>query len=148
MSQGEIRVSLTQQSDYQFLIDFGAGLPQLLADEPAPLGHDQGPAPSHMLVSAAANCLAASLLFSLRKVKQAPEPIRAEAVGRIERNAGGRLRMSTIEVTLHLGRKAAEMDHLQRVLDTFEEFCTVSQSIKTGVDVQVAVHDADGVKIK
>jgi organic hydroperoxide reductase OsmC/OhrA len=34
------------------------------------------------------------------------------------------------------------------VLDTFEEFCTVSQSIKTGVDVQVAVHDADGVKIK
>ena len=69
-------------------------------------------------------------------------------MGRIERNAGGRLRMSTIEVTLHLGRKAAEMDHLQRVLDTFEEFCTVSQSIKTGVDVQVAVHDADGVKIK
>ena len=51
-------------------------------------------------------------------------------------------------ITLHLGRKAAEMDHLQRVLDTFEEFCTVSQSIKTGVDVQVAVHDADGVKIK
>ena len=82
------------------------------------------------------------------QIQASPEPIRAEAVGRIERNAGGRLRMSTIEVTLHLGRKAAEMDHLQRVLDTFEEFCTVSQSIKTGVDVQVAVHDADGVKIK
>lgn len=148
MSQGEIRISLTQQSDYQFLIDFGAGLPQLLADEPAPLGHDQGPAPSHMLVSAAANCLAASLLFSLRKFRQAPEPIRAEAVGHIERNAAGRLRMSTIDVTLHLGRKAADLQHLPRVLETFEEFCTVSQSIRTGVEVNVTVHDADGVRVK
>ena len=84
-----------------------------------------------MLVSAAANCGRQPVVFTAQ-IQASPEPIRAEAVGRIERNAGGRLRMSTIEVTLHLGRKAAEMDHLQRVLDTFEEFCTVSQSIKTG----------------
>lgn len=39
MSQGEIRITLTQQADYQFLIDFGPNLPSLLADEPEPLGH-------------------------------------------------------------------------------------------------------------
>lgn len=148
MSQGEIRITLTQQADYQFLIDFGPDLPGLLADEPEPLGHGLGPAPSHLLVSAAANCLAASLLFSLRKFKQNPDPIRAEASGVIERNEAGRLRMRTINVTLQLGRKAVEMEHLQRVLDTFESFCTVSQSIQSGVQVNVVVEDADGVRVK
>jgi len=33
-----VRTTVTQQSNYQFLLDFGTALPQLLADEPAPLG--------------------------------------------------------------------------------------------------------------
>jgi len=40
------------------------------------------------------------------------------------------------------------MDHLQRVLDTFEQFCTVSQSIQSGVKVNVSVQDTEGKMLK
>ena len=33
-----VSITVTQQSNYQFLLDFGTALPQLLADEPTPLG--------------------------------------------------------------------------------------------------------------
>ena len=72
-------VTITRQSGYQFLVDFGETLPQLLADEPAPLGQGTGPAPDHMLLAAVANCLSASLLFSLQKFKQDPGTLVATA---------------------------------------------------------------------
>ena len=45
-------VTITRQSGYQFLVDFGAAIPQLLADEPAPLG--AGVMPKALPVLAAA----------------------------------------------------------------------------------------------
>ena len=57
-------VTITRQSGYQFLVDFGPGMATLLADEPEPLGQGSGPAPNHMLLAAVANCLSASLWFS------------------------------------------------------------------------------------
>jgi uncharacterized OsmC-like protein len=80
-------VTITRQSGYQFLVDFGESLPQLLADEPAPLGQGAGPAPDHMLLAAVANCLSASLLFALQKFKQDPGALIATAtpeMGRTE----------------------------------------------------------------
>ena len=44
-------VTLTQQNGYQFLIDFGLGTPDLLSDEPAPLGSGAGPTPSRLLLA-------------------------------------------------------------------------------------------------
>ena len=32
-----VSVTITQQSNYQFLVDFGTGIPPVQADEPAPL---------------------------------------------------------------------------------------------------------------
>lgn len=148
MSAETVSITLSQQSDYQFLVDFGPGIRTIVSDEPAPLGLNEGPAPSHMLVAAAANCLAASLLFSLRKFKQTPEPITAIATGHMGRSPDGRLRMLSIDVGLTLGCPAEEMEHLQRVLDTFEQFCTVSQSIQSGVKVNVSVQDTEGKMLK
>ena len=54
----------------------------------------------------------------------------------------------TLTVGLTLGCPAEEMDHLQRVLDTFEQFCTVSQSIQSGVKVNVSVQDTEGKMLK
>jgi hypothetical protein len=42
MSESNVRITLRQQQDYQFQVDFGEGIPPLLADEPAPLGTGQG----------------------------------------------------------------------------------------------------------
>ena len=141
-------VRLTQQRDFQFEVDFGAGMPPLLADEPAPMGAGLGPSPEQLLAAAVGNCLSASLLFSLRKYKQQPEPISAEVTVEIGRNADNRLRITTLRAVLTLGQPAAALQHLDRALASFEDFCTVTQSVRGSIDVEVQVHDASGARLK
>lgn len=141
-------VTITRQSGYQFLVDFGETLPQLLADEPAPLGQGTGPAPDHMLLAAVANCLSASLLFALQKFKQDPGALTATATPEMGRNENKRLRIQRVHVQLELGKTAAEIEHLDRVLAQFEEFCTVSMSVRQGIAIDLQVRDGAGALIK
>jgi organic hydroperoxide reductase OsmC/OhrA len=141
-------VRLTQVHDYQFETQFGPGIAALQSDLPPPLGGGHGPSPEQQLAAAVGNCLAASLLFSLRKYKQQPEPITAEVSTEIGRNAEGRLRVQGIDVVLRLGQPAAALQHLERVLSQFEDFCTVTQSVRAGVAVNVQVLDASGSRLK
>jgi len=141
-------VTITRQSGYQFLVDFGEGLPQWLADEPAPLGQGTGPSPNALLMAAVANCLSASLLFALQKFKQDPGSLVATATPTLERNENKRLRITGIAVKIALGRTAAEIDHLDRVLSQFEDFCTVSMSVREGIAISVEVTDGSGAQLK
>ena len=141
-------VTITRQTGYQFLVDFGPGMATLLADEPEPLGQGSGPAPNHMLLAAVANCLSASLVFALQKFKQDPGALKATATPEMGRNADKRLRIVGIHVKLELGRPAAELEHLDRVLAQFEDFCTVSMSVRQGIDIQVQVLDGAGAVLK
>ena len=143
----EISVTVRQQSDYQFLIDF-SGIATLQSDEPPPLGKGAGPTPNHLLAAAVANCLSASVLFALRKYKQDPGGITTTATCTIDRNEQNRLRVQKIDVRIRFGRTAAELAHLDRALAQFEEFCTVTQSVRSGVDVRVHVEDAQGAALK
>jgi uncharacterized OsmC-like protein len=145
---GRASVRLTQRQDYQFDIDFGGGLPVVRADEPPPLGRGAGPSPLMLLASAVGNCLSDSLLFALRKFKQQPEPITAEVEAQTGRNEQGRIRVTAITVTLRLGVPAATIEHLDRVLATFEAYCTVTQSVGAGIPIEVRVFDADGKQVK
>ena len=148
MSDSNLSVQLTQVADYQFDIDFGSGLPPLRADEPPPLGQAGGPSPVQLLAAAVGNCLSASLLFALRKFKQHPEPIGCQVSAEVGRNAEGRLRVLAMTAKLTLGVPAASLASLQRVLDTFESYCTVTQSVKAAIPVEVMVFDAQGAKLK
>jgi len=141
-------VHLAQRQDYQFDIDFGAGLPPLQADEPAPLGQGQGPTPVQLLAASVGNCLGDSLLFALRKFKQKPEPIHTEVQAEIGRNAEGRLRVLGLNVTLTLGVPAASLEHLERVLATFDNYCTVTQSVAGSIPVTLRVHDSSGAILR
>ncbi len=139
-----VNVQLHQQQDYQFRIAFGGDAPDVLGDEPAPLGQGQGPSTVQLLAAAVGNCLSDSLLFALRKFKQAPEPIACEVRAEVGRNAEGRVRVLGMQATLTLGVPAASLAHLDRVLATFEGYCTVTQSVRQGIPVQITVRDADG----
>ena len=143
-----VSVSLLQQADYRFEIRFGDGIATLVADEPAPLGQGAGPSPAQLLCASVGNCLSDSLLFALRKFKQAPEPLRCEVQAQVGRNADGRMRVLEMVATLHLGVSAAKLEQLERVLGQFEGFCTVTQSVGQGISIQVRVLDADGVVLK
>lgn len=148
MSEQRETVRLVQTQDYRFEMDFGGGIVPLQVDEPPPLGQGTGPSPVQLLAGAVGNCLSASLLFALRKFRQQPEPIACEAVAEIGRNAEGRLRVLGIHVTLTLGVPAAALQQLDRVLGSFEAYCTVTQSVGTGIPVTVSVHDAEGAVLK
>jgi uncharacterized OsmC-like protein len=145
MAESTFTIDLLQQADYRFEARFDdPALPPLVTDEPAPLGAGAGPNPARLLGTAVANCLAASLLFSLRKFRNQVEPLRAVATVSMVRNAQNRLRIGRIGVDLHLAGPAAEVKSLERVLGQFEDFCVVTQSVRAGITVDVRVLDRHG----
>jgi uncharacterized OsmC-like protein len=141
-------VRLQQQQDYRFEIHFAEGGVPLLADEPPPLGGGAGPSPVQLLAAAVGNCLSASLLFALRKFKQVPDPLSAAVTAEVGRNAEGRVRVLQLQAVLTLGVQAAQIEHLARVLGSFEAYCTVTQSVAAGIPVQLQVFDSLGVQLK
>lgn len=148
MADDVIRVRLRQRQDYQHELQFSGDIPPLLADEPPPLGQAQGPAPTELLASAVGTCLSNSLLFALRKFKQAPEPLQCEVEAELGRNAEKRIRVVALRARLKLGVPAAALEHLDRVLEQFESYCTVTQSVRQGIPVTVSVFDALDVQLK
>lgn len=143
--EGLIRVEIEQLEDYRFRLHFLAPKAgELLSDEPAPLGGGAGPNPALLLAAAVGNCLAASLLFALRKFRNAPGPIRAEVTARRQRNAEGRWRIAEIAVRLKLAEAGEAIAHRARILEQFEQFCVVTESVRAGIPVTVVVEDHAG----
>ena len=140
--------SLEQQDDFAFLVRFDKDIPPILTDEPPPLGKDAGPNPSRLLAASVANCLSASLLFALRKFKNNPGPVTATVTAHMERNEDKRLRVGSMDVVIQVDSPADCLEHFDRVLDQFEDFCVVTQSVRNGFPVNVTVRDGDGKVVK
>jgi uncharacterized OsmC-like protein len=148
MSDKQISVVLKQQVDYRFEIRFDDNMPVLISDEPQPLGSAMGPSPVQLLCAAVGNCLSDSLLFAFRKFKQIPEPLQCLVTAVVGRNSENRLRVLNINAKLDLGVPGASLDQLERVLDQFESFCTVTQSVGQGIPITIEVFDSLGVQLK
>ena len=141
----QIKVTLEQEDDYAFRIRFDdPALAPVLSDEPAPLGQDRGPNPARLLLASVANCLVASLLFALRKQHNQPGKLCAQITAVPMRNAEGRWRIAQAFVELQLPDGNEHYQRLDRVLEQFEQFCIVTQSVRDGIDVSVTVVDAHG----
>jgi uncharacterized OsmC-like protein len=144
-----IALTITQESDYAFRVAFDdTALPTLIADETPPLGGGRGPDPARLLGAAIGNCLSASLLFALRKFKNAPGTIVARVRVEHARNERKRLRIGKVAVEIALPENAAEYVQLERILAQFEEFCTVTESVRAGVPVEVTVKDGAGAVLR
>ncbi|HEX5122129.1 MAG TPA: OsmC family protein, partial [Rhodanobacteraceae bacterium] len=123
-------------------------LPPLLADETPPLGGGKGPDPGRLLGAAIGNCLCASLLFALRKFKNQPGTIVARVRVEHARNAKGRLRIGKVAVEIALPEPAADYAAIERILAQFEQFCTITESVRVGVPVEVTVRDGGGAVLR
>ena len=141
-------ITITQIEDFRFVVDFGAAFPRLETDEPEPIGQGAGPSPEQLLIAGVSNCLCASFAFALGKFGQDSRGITARASASIIRNDDKRLRIGGIEVDITLGTGAAAMPRIAQVLAQFERFCTVSESVKAGIPVTVAVRDGDGERLR
>lgn len=141
-------LELEQLHDYEFRVKFD--WPQvdvLLLDEPAPLGGSAGPNAARLIGAAVANCLSSSLLFCMRKFKQTPGPLRAEVKGELTRNEKGRVRIGRYDVTIRLADEAGAIQHFDRCLAQFEDYCVVTESVRHGIPVGVRVLDAAGTEV-
>jgi len=140
---GRFRVELDQIDGYAFRIRFDReSMPDLRTDEPPPLGSDRGPNPARLLAAAIGNCLAASLLFCLQKRGTRPLAMQAVVDTELVRNAHKRLRIGAVHVTLR-PQVMGDGESLQAIVDEcieqFRDFCVVTESIREGLDVTVAV---------
>jgi len=82
------------------------------------------------------------LFAAQRDVVQLAEEL--EQLAELRRLWQGRLRVLKMDVRLTLGVPAAALDHLGRVLGSFESYCTVTQSVRAAFPVTVEVFDAGG----
>ena len=131
-------VSLERTRDFQFQVNFDQeGVPALITDELPPLGEGKGPSPSRLLAAAVANCLAASLLFCLRKSRIEPQQLRAVVQGEMVRNEKGRLRIREMRVRIEPALDDADAARIARCADIFQDFCIVTESVRDGIDVKV-----------
>jgi uncharacterized OsmC-like protein len=144
----QVSVTIRREEKYRFVVDFGPGLASSISDEPAPLGDGTGPAPTQLLAAAVANCLSASLLFAHGKFKEDPGALTTTAICRIGRNEKNRLRVTEIDVNIALGAPPETLGHLERVLAQFQDFCTVSKSVESGIPFKVTVSAPDGRVLK
>ncbi len=137
---GEFSITVEQVEDYEFRVRFDREHhAELRMDEPPPLGSDRGPNASRVLAAAIGNCLSASLLYCARKARVAVGKIQTEVKVVIVRNETGRLRVGKVEVTVDPHIPEPEREKARRCLELFEDFCTVTQSVRQGIDVEVRV---------
>jgi len=143
--EGRFTLKLEHLEDYEFKVKFDWDkIPDVLLDEPPPLGMRKGPNASRMLAAAAANCLSASLLYCIARDEVPPESISTSVTCRIVRNERRRLRVGGLEVqmTVHGGLEQAA--RFNRCKDLFEDFCVVTASIRQGIPVSVKVVSDSG----
>ncbi len=143
-----IGIELELISGYEFRVRFDKdSIADLKTDLGAPLGQAAGPNPEHLLNAAIANCLSASLLFALNKFKNTTTTLRARAKATVGRNAENRMRVESVDVTIELPGVAADYTGLERALAQFEGFCTVTESVRRGIAVDLNVVDASGASL-
>lgn len=134
-----VTLKLTKGFEFMLSFDGSPDVPPILLDEPPPLGRSAGPNAAALLAGAIANCLAASLLFCLRKSRVGVDAIQAHATARLVRTDTGRLRIGGVEVRLDPTLATDELARFARCTGLFEDFCVVTESVRHGIPVQVTV---------
>jgi len=133
-------ITLEQVQDYEFRVKFDkAQFQELMLDEPPPLGRDTAPNASRLLAAAVGNCLSASLAFCAQKSRFQLQAMNTRVDVSIARNEKGRLRIGKIDVEIEPRFDQADADKAKRCLGLFEDYCTVSQSVRAGIPISVTV---------
>ncbi len=125
---------------YEFKVAFEEDLPILIVDEMKPIGNGIGPNPSRLLSTAVGHCLSSSLLYCLEKARVRVKKLDTNVTAIIERNKEGYLRISGLNVQIQLQVPDEDKMKVPRCLTIFENYCTVTQSVRQGIDVKVNIN--------
>jgi len=107
-----------------------------------------GPNPSRMLALGILGCLSASFIFCLKKRNFKVDDFKSEAEVTIARNEKGFLRIKQIDVNIEpkiespetLKRTKQCLKTVEDGISFFEQYCTVTQSVRAGINVNVNIN--------
>lgn len=140
-----IKLTMIKSGPMQFTTTFDkVQYPDLLFDEPKSSGgNDDYPSAGRILTAAIMNCLSASFTYCLMRSRFPLDKnfeLTVTASVSTVRNDDGRLRIPTIRVILKPvfrdGLPKELKKKFERCKRIFQDYCTVSASIKHGIDIQ------------
>ncbi len=108
------------------------------SDEPDPVGDASAPATPALLGAAVGHCLSASLLETLRHAHLAVEDLQTDVDAVVALGPEGLPRIHHVDVVLRPVLHEAAT-RTQRCEEVFQKHCTVTSSIRQGIDVRVRV---------
>lgn len=114
-------------------------IPELIVDETKPEGEGTGPNPTRLLSTAVGHCMSSSLIYCLRKARIPIKNLNTTVKTNLYRNENGRLRIRSIDLQINLKVKEEDKNRINRCLTLFEDYCTVTQSIRKGIQVNVQI---------
>ena len=134
------QVNLQLVTKYRVMAEFPevSGTPSLLFDEGLPVGDGQGPNAAMVLGASIGDCLSATLMNCLIRAHVDVEALTATVLTCVVRNQAGRYRISGIEVELCPIVPAGERAGLERCQAVFQDYCTVTESVREGIPVTVS----------
>ena len=123
---------------YRFRAEFDvAGIQSMVVDELMPIGENAGPNPTRLLSVAVGHCLSSSLLYCLQKARVKVKDLQTTITATKEKNKEGFLRITCIDARIQLSVNEEDKLRASRCLEIFENYCTVTQSVRQGITVNV-----------
>ena len=141
MSERSIETKLLRIDGYKFDVNFDVDyLPNMVADEPKPIGEGAGPNAPRLLAAAVGQCMSSSLIYCLNKARIPIKKLETTVKTNLFKNEKGLTRIKNIDIQINLEINEEDKTRLQRCLKIFEDYCTVTQSIRQGIQVDVKVN--------
>ncbi len=123
----------------------GTSLPPFTVDEPPPVGTGAGPDPASALAGAVGHCLSSTLFNTLERSHVRSTPIRTTVTVAFGRNAAGRKRVINLEARIDCAPlDEADRARFDRSVAIFEDYCTVTGSVREGIRVSTQVRPPTG----
>jgi len=136
-----LQVEVDQVDRYRFEVSYpGTHLRPLTVDEAAPVGTGAGPDPAQALAAAVGHCLSSTLFNTLERARVRATPIRTTVTITFGRNERGRKRIVGLEAQIECAPlDESDRDRFDRSVAIFEDYCTVTGSVREGVPVRTQV---------
>ncbi len=133
-----LTMELTGAYEFRVRVD-GENAHEFVSGEGPPLGAPGTTSAGEMLGASVATCLASSFLFCAQKAHVRIEKLGADVHVAMARNAQGRVRIRSVSVALDANAPAEQHERIARCREIFEEYCVVTESVRAGIPVDVAL---------
>jgi uncharacterized OsmC-like protein len=141
MAEDAVTVELRQDDRFRFTARFSdAWFAPIGLDEPPPMGTGGGPSPTQTLAAAIGHCMSATLFDCLQRARIPVRALTTTVRADRGRNAEGRLRVTKLRVSIRAEPvDPADRPRMDRCLEVFEQYCTVSASVRQGIPIESVV---------